>query len=774
MVIGMPLVVSNSPNAALSLQQYSPLLEERKGSIQKALLKTKEGLANPFACDELSAEELIYNLFKIPNKSEASIGKLLMVLKNYGLLETDPRLQPMMHKIREIEQEKEDRVHESKDPRHWKMNKEDFKKCIGESLSLISQTLQNDLIVPSWGQFTQIIKEIYSHCKAITVGKVADYIPQLARFSPDQFGVSICTVDGQRISFGDAKTPFACKEPSGRLFNEICLDSNHKPHNPMVNSGAIIVTSLIQHKSNMADRFDYVLTQYRKISGGEYVGFNNAVFLSERSTADRNFALAYYMKENNCFPEDTSSLTEALDFYFQLCSLEVTCESASVMAATLANGGVCPITGERCIGSRPCRDVLSLMNSCGMYDYSGQFAFHVGLPAKSGVSGLLIVVVPNVLGLALWSPPLDKLGNSCRGVAFCKELVSRFNFHNYDSLAHNESRKFDPRRRVGDREKDQVVSLLFAAKAGDLNTVRRMYMQGFDLEMADYDKRTALHLAASEGHYDVASFLINTAKVKMDRAPLQDAKAQNHHSVVNLLEKATVSQLSVAENYEEESAAREYSNEVVQKPVLFSQHSVPSSLYSRPYTLLNNGSTAAKRAIAIKKSMSVASVLSYASSIPSSSSSDEEGIIVKSLSPKLHPIEPVKEDEGDKTLSDDSAYNSPAVRQFSSTSSNPMISPVTATAPSPLISPVRHARNGSNSNVGRQRVVPNDSHRQLNGLRNGVKREKMYLTGINRVQMNGGRAGLEVENGLNELDDVENDSDVASLTKENISIGQKD
>ena len=154
-------------------------------------------------------------------------------------------------------------------------------------------------------------------------------------------------------------------EPSGRLYNEICLDANGKPHNPMINAGAIIVTSLLKKGWTMADRYDFALNEYRKLAGGGYVGFNNAVFLSERETADRNYALSYYMKENKCFPEDIQGLREELDFYFQLCSLEVTCETGAVMAATLANGGVCPLTNERCIDSRPCRDVLSLMYACG-------------------------------------------------------------------------------------------------------------------------------------------------------------------------------------------------------------------------------------------------------------------------------------------------------------------------------------------------------------------------------------------------------------------------
>uniref|UniRef100_A0A7E4W387 glutaminase n=1 Tax=Panagrellus redivivus TaxID=6233 RepID=A0A7E4W387_PANRE len=570
-----------------TLQQWSPLSENRcKESIAQTIHQTAHGLSNAFAIDE-QPEDLIYNLFKLPNKDEASIGKLLTLLKNFGLQETDPRLQPMMRRIHEIEKLKEEQFMEARDPKHWKLNREDFKSCISESLSLISRTLQNDLIIPSWNQFCTRIREIYEKCQNIDDGKVADYIPQLSRVDPKKFGISICTIDGQRASWGDAKIPFCVQsvskafnysvaaselgadlvhayvgqEPSGRLFNEICLDNNNKPHNPMVNSGAIIVSSLIKNTWNMADRFEHMLTQYRKIAGGEYVGFNNAVFLSERATADRNYALSYYMKENNCFPNSTNSLSEALDFYFQLCSMEVTCETAAVMAATLANGGVCPITEERCIGSRPCRDVLSLMNSCGMYDYSGQFAFHVGLPAKSGVSGLLIVVIPNLVGIALWSPPLDKMGNSCRGVAFCKELINRFNFHNYDSLAHNESEKFDPRKRHGDREKDVIVSLLFAAKSGDINTIRRMYMQGNDLQMADYDKRTALHLAAAEGHAEVIKFLLNTAKVRADpkdrwnRTPLQDARAERHTACIALLEKSMQLAESAEEGSDENSSA---------------------------------------------------------------------------------------------------------------------------------------------------------------------------------------------------------------------------
>uniref|UniRef100_A0A673J9Q0 glutaminase n=1 Tax=Sinocyclocheilus rhinocerous TaxID=307959 RepID=A0A673J9Q0_9TELE len=298
--------------------------------------------------------------------------------------------------------------------------------------------------------------------------QVADYIPQLAKFSPDLWAVSLCTVDGQRHTVGDTKVPFclqSCvkplkyaiavhdhgteyvhqfigKEPSGLRFNKLFLNEDEY-------LCLLFLSCVLKQGAGNAEKFDYVLNFLKKMAGNEYVGFSNATFQSERESGDRNFAIGYYLKEKKCFPTGTD-MTAVLDLYFQLCSIEVTCESASVMAATLANGGFCPITGERVLSPEAVRDTLSLMHSCGMYDFSGQFAFHVGLPAKSGVAGGILLVVPNVMGIMCWSPSLDKLGNSVRGIQFCTDLVSLFNFHNYDNLRHF-TKKHDPRREGGDQ-----------------------------------------------------------------------------------------------------------------------------------------------------------------------------------------------------------------------------------------------------------------------------------------------------------------------------------
>jgi glutaminase len=318
----------------------------------------------------------------------------------------------------------------------------------------------------------------------------------------------------------------------------LVLNGRGLPHNPMINSGAIMSCSLLKPTEEMADRFEHVLDTWTKLSGGIQAQFNNSVYLSERQTADRNFALGYFMKENGAFPDGTD-LLNTLEFYFQSCSVEVNADAMAIAASTLANGGVCPLTGKRVFSSDTVKDCLSLMSSCGMYDFSGEFAFTIGLPAKSGVAGGLMVVVPNLFGLCIWSPRLDELGNSVRGIAFCKELVKTFNFHLYDSLTVGSHQKKDPRLQKNASKIDNIISLCWAASQGDLMEVKHLVAKGVDVDDSDYDGRTALHLAASEGHESIVKYLLKrkanvTPLDRWGNTPLDDAKRHHHDHITKL------------------------------------------------------------------------------------------------------------------------------------------------------------------------------------------------------------------------------------------------
>lgn len=501
-------------------------------------------------------EEMI-NIFNslLKNLDHPYITKhqLVKALQNSGILWDDPRIHETIENLKRFDDRDE-------------INFQTFIKVIAHNAAIIEKTLVGNLVIPEFNVFTSHIKKIYDATKNINDGHVASYIPQLARVDPKKYAISICTIDGQRFSLGDVDDLFCvqstCKpinycmaleehgedevhnhigrEPSGRGFNELTLNNEGLPHNPMINSGAIMACSLIRPDLDISDRFDYVLKMWQKLSGNFKPGFNNPTYLSEKKTADRNFALGYFIREKGAFPEN-AELIEILEFYFQCCSIELNCDAFAVVAATLANAGICPMTNERVFKTDTVKNCLSLLYSCGMYDFSGEFAFKVGLPAKSGVSGTLLLIIPNVMGISIWSPPLDKLGNTVRGIEFCKKFVETFNFHNYDAIATNVD-KLDPRIAPVDIKLSSADRLIWAASQGDIGEINRLIAKGVDINEKDYDSRTALHLASSEGHVDIVDYLLGhganaNAKDRWGNTPIDDAKRENNSKVIEAFKK---------------------------------------------------------------------------------------------------------------------------------------------------------------------------------------------------------------------------------------------
>lgn len=501
--------------------------------------------------------ENIFNAYCPIHRDFISSRELWDHLKLVGIQDNDPRLKEVKDRMTKLPLISEANL------RNHQINKDDFTQLIAQN-SLLRKALLGNLVIPDFESFVQNINEIYDNTKKINAGKVADYIPQLARVNPDYFAVSICTIDGQRFSLGDHQVDFClqstCKpllyaiaqedigaekvhqhvgmEPSGLGFNDLSLDRKNLPHNPLINAGAIMCCSLFKRALNIADRFDYVMNVLQELAGGSKPHFNNAVYLSEKQTADRNFALAYFMRENNAFPPDTDIL-ETLEFYFQCCSIETNAEAVAGIGATLANAGICPLTDKRILKKVTVQNCISLMLSCGMYDYSGEFAFKIGLPAKSGVSGALMVVIPDLMGICIYAPPLDKIGNSVKAVEFCRQLAEKYNVHKFDVLAGDTSKRNLKLKRAEAQIMD-TIDLIYAASNGNLLEIQRLVANGVDLEQGDYDLRSALHLAASEGHLHVVKYLLEKGispnpRDRWGRTPLEDARRSGHEKVVQYL-----------------------------------------------------------------------------------------------------------------------------------------------------------------------------------------------------------------------------------------------
>ncbi len=305
------------------------------------------------------------------------------------------------------------------------------------------------------------LRELHAKYQPNMDGKVADYIPELAKADPNWFAISVITADGQVFEVGDHQQLFTIQsvskpfvfgmaledhgregvlqkvgvEPTGEAFNAIVLDEvSNRPFNPMVNAGAIATADLVKGK-DYPERVTRLTNMFSRYCGRD-VYIDNSVFMSERLTGHRNRAIGHLMLN---FGMVGDHISESLELYFQQCSVLVNCHDLAMIGATLANAGVNPITGVRAVEQQYVKDLLSVMLSCGMYDYAGEWAYRIGIPAKSGVGGGIVAVIPGIAGIATFSPLLDAKGNSVRGIKVFQELSQRFGLHAFESGFTGES-----------------------------------------------------------------------------------------------------------------------------------------------------------------------------------------------------------------------------------------------------------------------------------------------------------------------------------------------
>ncbi|KAL1130744.1 hypothetical protein AAG570_011985 [Ranatra chinensis] len=496
----------------------------------KPLRNNKVGDDNPKMLDA------VFNLLKSGGTDKVCMLKIAEVnfagdrychRKNFGnrglemlaaeglVIEEDPRLQEFADMFKEN--------------RRGKIDLETFQRVFGEEEELILKALTKSLVVADFQEFKAKVEELYKRQLSNFSGDVhCKNVPEADRREPTPWGVKIWTVDGQTLGIGDCEAPFAIQscgkpflyglaldllgsdavheligwEPSNFHQDDIALDSKNRPHNPFTNAGSIIVCSLLQRVGlkdmSHSQEHDYIAQYLKDLSGGGVVRFNNSVFILERERGDQNRAIAYYLASLGIIPTTTHHITRCTQLHFEMCSMDVTCNSLGMMGCTLANSGMCPTTSKRVLKPDTVKSVLSVMESCGMYNYSGNFLFEVGLPAKAGASGGILMVVPGVLGIATFSLRLDKMGNSARGLSFLKEFAEKFRYHPFDDVTSDLKRRY-PNRRTPDMVCQPFCRILTAVSSGDSMALVKILRSGNEAMVRDIEGHTILHLAASKG-----------------------------------------------------------------------------------------------------------------------------------------------------------------------------------------------------------------------------------------------------------------------------------
>jgi glutaminase len=316
------------------------------------------------------------------------------------------------------------------------------------------------------------------------------------------------------------------------------------PHNPMVNAGGIMTTSLIRPDLDLADRFDHVAATWQRLAGGRRVGFNNAVYLSERQTADRNFALGYSMRENGAFPPGVD-LQQTLEFYFQNCSIELDTEMLAIAAASLANAGVCPLTEDPVFSPATVQSCLSANVLLRHVRLLRRIRIHYRPAGQERRIRRDDGHHPRPYGnrrLVAAPGRARQFGTRRRVLPQARRRIQRPRLR-LPGQRPGPQHQTRSRRKKNQSQIEGVVALCWAASQGDINEVRGLLATGIDPGTPDYDGRTALHLAAAEGQTEIVSYLLATGTnaEPVDRwggTPLSDAQANDHSHIVELLQHA--------------------------------------------------------------------------------------------------------------------------------------------------------------------------------------------------------------------------------------------
>ena len=479
--------------------------------------------------------------------------------------------------------------------------------------NVIVKALLGNMVIRDFGLFSKHIKEIYQTVREekddgkLLKNLVHEFREAKLSQSGDEFGVALCTIDGQEIAEGEAFLDIPLMETVKPLLYALAMEDSgieevHKyvgieptssdptgfdllqptshgddddhapaqptPYNPFTDSGGLTICSMIGkgHRPNEAffedkgTRFKHVLSSLRKLAGSRgRFGFANPIFLAQKERGLQVKAVSHYIKGMGCYPPSVDPDSSA-EQYFEARAIKTSCASLAVCAATIANDGVCPLTNERCLRHEVVSNTIRQMYSSGMNAYAGEWQFNVGIPASCGSSGLMLLVIPKVCGICIYSPKINEYQVPYRGVRFSHLLTKKYRVNIFDQLVFGNNPNSlmtdmvdDENNNLGDGEQNsdgnartlleegRCFSFLSAAAAGNIAILKSLIDTGIDVNTADYDKRTALHLACSEGRLEATKFLLENgadpnAHDRWRGSPLDDAKRVGSYELTNLVE----------------------------------------------------------------------------------------------------------------------------------------------------------------------------------------------------------------------------------------------